>query len=475
MRFPRIALIPIALAMAAATAATATATPAVNWALSGGGPGSDDADGIGTGPGGRVVIAGGFEPGGPGGTEIFATSYSKRGGLIWMRRYGGPGTDHAFDNDVDVRGNAAITGTFNDTVDFGGPLLTSRGGSRPAYGDAFLLELDPSGRTRWVRQIGGTGSDGGDEVATGLTRDVYVIGDSDGPATFTPTLTLPPGGGRDSWAACYRPNGHLAWARSLAGPGDQQAHGISPDSDGNVLLTGEFQGTSLFGSRRLDSAGTNSDVFLAKLDHGGRVRWAESFGDGDREIGRGVDADAKGNVYFGGEFAGTIQHGRTTLTSMGATDSFLAKARPGGRVLWAMDIGGAGDEIGPEVEVDDAGNSYLTGTFSGTAAIGGFTLVTSGLRGAYVAKVSPRGQVMWAVQSTDTAYATLGELSLGPKAVNVLGRFAGGMRFGPFGLASAGGTDYFLAQLRRPAQGKPKRKREKMQDPAAAECRSPKR
>jgi hypothetical protein len=423
-----------------------------------------------------VVTAGGFEPGGPGGEEILATSYSKRGALIWTRRYGGPGTDHAFDNDVDGRGNAAITGTFNDSVDFGGPVLSSRGRSRLAYGDAFLLDLNPSGGTRWVRQIGGTGSDGGDEVATGFTRDVYAIGDSDGPATFSPTVTLPPGGGRDSWAACYRPNGHLAWARSLSGPGEQQAHGINPDRRGNVLVTGEFQGTSIFGSHRLDSAGTAPDVYLAKLDRGGRVRWAESFGNGDRAIGRGVDADAKGNAYFGGEFAGPIQLGPTALTSRGGDDSFLAKARPGGRVVWAIDIGGAGDEIGPEVEVDDAGNSYIAGSFTQSATIGGFTVTTPGVRGAYLAKLSPRGRVLWVVQSTDSPYASLGTVSLGPKAVNVQGGFVASMRFGAFGLAGAGRTDDFVAQLRRPAKGqaKPKSKREKKRELAKAKCRSPK-
>jgi hypothetical protein len=53
------------------------------------------------------------------------------------------------------------------------------------------------------------------------------------------------------------------------------------------------------------------------------------------------------------------------------------------------------------------------------------------------------------VQSTDSGFATLGELSLGPGAVNVLGRFAGTAHLGPFTLTSAGETDYFLAQLKR--------------------------
>lgn len=430
--------------------APAQGTSPVRWALAGGGAGSDDADGVGTDPRGRIVISGGFRGPRAAGWDIFASGYGSGGRLRWTRRYGAAGADHAYDNDVDSRGDAVITGTFNERVDFGGRVLASRGATLPLYGDAFLLKLGSRGQTKWVRQIGGSGSDGGDEVAVGPRDDIYLIGDSSGgPTAFSPSTVLPPTGGRDAWAARFRSGGRLAWARSLGGPGEQQSHGISADRAGNALVTGEFRGASQFGSHRLAGAGSRPDVFIAKLDRRGRVRWAQRFGDADREIGRGIDADARGNVFFGGEFQGTLRLGGTTLTSAGSDDLFLAKADRAGRVRWAISMGGSGAEVGPEVEVDRAGNSYLTGTFSGTARFGGRLLSTTGARGAFVAKVSPAGRIAWVVQSTDSGFATLGELSLGPRSVNVLGRFAGGLRFGPFALTGLGATDYFLAQLRR--------------------------
>ena len=144
-----------------------------------------------------------------------------------------------------------------------------------------------------------------------------------------------------------------------------------------------------------------------------------------------------------------------------------AHAAGAGSVRWAVSGGGTGDDdldgvgtdargrivISGGVEGANAGSSDIVatgcGTFSGTARIGDFTLTTTGLRGAYVAKVSPAGQVAWVASSTDSGFATLGELSLGPNSVNVLGRFAGTAHFGPFTLTSAGATDYFLAQLKR--------------------------
>jgi hypothetical protein len=450
MRLVRLASLLLALALIASGAALAAGGPKVKWAHSGGGTGDDDADGVGTDSKGRVVISGGFDGPGARGTDIFASGYGKRGALHWTRHYGSPGNDQAFDNDVDRRGDAAITGSFNGTVDFGGPVLVSRGANLPRYGDAFLLKLGPGGRTKWVRQIGGTGSDGGDEVAIGPHRNIYVIGDANGPVTFSPSVTLPPTGGRDAWAARYRPDGSLVWARSLGGTGEQQSHGISADYNGNTLVTAEFTGTAQLGNHQLVAVGTQPDIFIAKIDRAGRVRWAKSFGNGDFEMGRGIDADSHGRIYFTGEFQGTLQLGATTLTSAGGHDMFLAKATKAGRVLWAISMGGGGAETGPEIETDPDGNSYLSATFSGTARVGNQTLTTAGgVRGAFVAKVSPAGQVLWVVQSTDAGFATLGELSLGPNAVNVLGRFGGSMKFGGFALNSAGLTDYFLAQLRR--------------------------
>jgi hypothetical protein len=49
--------------------------------------------------------------------------------------------------------------------------------------------------------------------------------------------------------------------------------------------------------------------------------------------------------------------------------------------------------------------------------------------------------------STDSPFATLGELSLGPGSVNVLGRFAATVTPGSFKLTGTGETDFFVARL----------------------------
>ena len=334
----------------AADAQTRDRSAAFTWAAPAGGPGSDDGDGIGPRPGGGAVISGGFAGtsrfGAAGAVtsasrldDVFAAAYDAGGRALWVRRWGGPGIDHAFDGDVDAAGRSLLTGTFADTVAFGPFTRTSRGGNLPQYGDAFLLKLDAAGNPRWVRQIGGSGSDGGDEVAAGPGGEAFVIGDSNGDVRFSPRVQLTGSGGRDAWVARFRGDGRLVFARSLGGSGEQQSHGVSADRDRHALVTGEFRGASRFGDVALTSQGARPDVFLAKLDRRGRVRWAQRFGGPGQDLGRGVDADAAGHVYFSGEFSGTIRLGATTLTSAGGRDLLSPRRRlraaSCGRSAWA--------------------------------------------------------------------------------------------------------------------------------------------
>ncbi len=452
-----------ALSLAACLPATASAqtrdrSDAFTWAVQAGGPGSDDADGIGPGPDGGVVVSGGFTRTIRFDTtnaltsvslldDVFAAAYDDGGRVRWVRRFGGPGIDHAFDNDVDATGNALVTGTFADTVAFGSSTLTSRGGTLPQYGDGFLLKLDSAGTPQWVRQIGGTGSDGGDEVAVGPRGDAFVIGDSNGATRFSPSVELAPTGGRDAWVARYRADGRLAWAQSLGGRGEQQSHGVSADREGRTLVTGEHRGETRFGNTVLSSDGARPDIFVARLGRRGRVLWAHRFGGSGVDLGRGVDADADGHVYLSGEFSGTIRLGATTLTSAGGRDSFVAKLSHGGRVLWAKGMGGPGDEVGPEIEVDARGAVHLVGSFQGQARFGDRTLTAAGAQAAFVARLTSRGRFTWVAQSGPGPFTTLGELAIGRGTVSVLGRFAGPATLGRFPLPGAGRTDAFVARL----------------------------
>ncbi len=112
-----------------------------------------------------------------------------------------------------------------------------------------------------------------------------------------------------------------------------------------------------------------------------------------------MTADTFGNIYMTGEFTGTVEFGNITLTSTstGSSDVFVVKINASGTVLWAEKFGGGLQDFGKAITVDDAGNVYTTGLFSGTATFGSLTLIgESGSQNIFVVKQNSIGQVLWA-------------------------------------------------------------------------------
>src|SRR5687767_2275480 len=72
-------------------------------------------------------------------------------------------------------------------------------------------------------------------------------------------------------AGAQTPDWH--WARQARGADPGTGRDVATDPDGNVFVTGDFEGSLTFGTTILTSPGS-ADMFLTKYDSTGRVRWA---------------------------------------------------------------------------------------------------------------------------------------------------------------------------------------------------------
>ncbi|MDT9191152.1 MAG: SBBP repeat-containing protein, partial [Limnospira sp. PMC 894.15] len=146
------------------------------------------------------------------------------------------------------------------------------------------------------------------------------------------------------------------------------------------------------------------DAYIAKFNRDGALVWAQSVGGSDySSSGNGIAVDDAGNVYATGGFSGSIDingDGTADLVSAGRTDAYIAKFNRDGTLVWAQSIGGSDFDSGNGIAVDDAGNVYATGGFSGSIDINGdgtADLVSAGWEGdAYIAKFNRDGALVWA-------------------------------------------------------------------------------
>jgi pimeloyl-ACP methyl ester carboxylesterase len=122
--------------------------------------------------------------------------------------------------------------------------------------------------------------------------------------------------------------------------------------------------------------------FFLQSTYAQNWQWAENGGSYGRDEGEKVDVDAAGNIYVTGSFSGTAQFGSTTLVSAGNSDIYVAKLNPNGVFLWARRAGGENDEHGSDIVVDKNGGAVVVGSFgSENASFGSLSIDNYDRRG----------------------------------------------------------------------------------------------
>jgi hypothetical protein len=140
---------------------------------------------------------------------------------------------------------------------------------------------------------------------------------------------------------------------------------LAADSGGNVVLTGALHGPVNFGGGSLVSAGQD-DVVVAKLNAGGGLVFAKNFGDATDQWGLGVAVDANGDVLLTGFFNGTLDFGPPTaaLTTV-QTSAFVAMLGPDGTPVWSTQFTGNNTVIGRSIAATASG-VLVSGDFYGS-------------------------------------------------------------------------------------------------------------
>jgi hypothetical protein len=297
---------------------------------------------------GAIIVAGGYtgsadfgcDPpvAAAGALDLFVTKLTPAEGgfsCAWSIVSGDISLQAVEDAGVDLRNDIVIAGEFNGTIRFDDASLSSDGGF-----DIFVTKLDTDGRHKWSRQFGNASG-----IQAQARVAVHALGNIAVAALFEGTLDVGGGpmesrDGHDLFVVKLDPDGNYVWHRQFAlqrAPCDisecsLDAFDLAVDGQGNLVLTGHFEGAVDFGGTRLASDGA-TDGFIAKLDVDGNLLWSGRYGDGlpqctspDCVALAAVDGD--NNVLIGGYFENSADFGTGLFTSSGGKDAFVAKFGP---------------------------------------------------------------------------------------------------------------------------------------------------
>lgn len=170
--------------------------------------------------------------------------------------------------------------------------------------------------------------------------------------------------------------------------------------------------------------------------------------------GRAVCMDAEGNSYVTGSFSSSrFAIGGFTLTNTSimatnpynAFDMFVAKLDKTGKVSWAIQSAGAGEEKGVDIACDKTGHIAVVGIFKGTKATFGTTELanpnTSSFS-SFIMRINALGKVQWAQWAGGKSGASVHSVSTGPNGeIYITGEFAHGVTFGGYEYKSRSGNN----------------------------------
>jgi PKD repeat protein len=203
-------------------------------------------------------------------------------------------------------------------------------------------------------------------------------------------------------------------------------------------------------------------LFLAPSNVKSQVHffeWARSLGGPLQTFGGDVVADAAGNVYTVGHFAGTVDFdpgpGVVNRTATNY-DLYISKLDAAGNFVWAIALGEAGYDVAWAITIDPMDNIYVTGSFEGITDFdpgpGVSQLVPVGESDIFVSKFTSAGNLIWVKQMAGPNIDGGLDIALDQDGnVYTAGQFRDSVDFDPgpgiFQLSTTNTDDAFISKL----------------------------
>lgn len=363
---------------------------------------------------------------------------------MWVKQAGGAGNDNCFNIATDTAGNSYVCGWFQGTSTFGTVSLTSDSASL----DIFVGKLDAAGNWLWVRQAGGATNDYGRGIAIDGAGNVYLTGSFTGSAAFG-AYPLANNGYPDIFVAKLDSQGNWLWAQKAGGTAEDEGWDIAVDTAGNSYLTGYIRAVVQFGSFQLETDNFTFDLFVASIDPDGNWLWASKGGGSGVDSGYGIALDNAGFAYVTGYYEGNAIFGGVSLACYGTQpDIFVGQISSNGVWMWGEHGGGTGYDNGIAIATDNSGNSYVAGFYYNSATFGAHTLTATSGNQMFVGKLNNAGIWQWAQQPGGTVTGSANGIALDNLGnIYISGTFSGSPVFGPVTVPPSQGSDVFAAKL----------------------------
>ncbi len=262
------------------------------------------------------IVAGYTLSFGAGGSDVYLVKTDANGNTLWIRTYGGTGSDEGYSTQQTTDGGYIVAGM---TTSFGG------GGD-----DVYLVKTDANGDTLWTRAYGGSYGEAAQFVRQ-TTDGGYIIAGR----AYSPQRQ------DDLWLLKTDADGDTLWTHTYGGSESDIGFCVQQTTDGGYIITGRT-----YSSERFD------DLWLLKTDANGDTLWTRTYGGLGGDEGYSVQQTADG---------GYIVAGVTISFGAGDYDLWLLKTDAVGDTLWTRTYGSSDMDWGYSVQQTTDGGYIVAG------------------------------------------------------------------------------------------------------------------
>jgi hypothetical protein len=239
-----------------------------------------------------------------GGGDVFFMKLDANGTFIWVKQLGGPGNDFPGFVSTGKENQILIGGTFQQSIDLD-PGSPNYNINSAGQGDVFCGMYQSNGDWIWGFGLEGSDADQGYQGLIDMDGNVFLTGgtfgevDLDpGPGVYSPLLTT----GFGSFLGKYGAGGEFVFGFYFSEQEFTASRSLRTDQFGQLYVLGVFTNTIDLdpGQGVAQLTAIQEDMFLAKYDLKGNLRWAHSIRGQGSDNGSGIDISPRGEIIIVG-------------------------------------------------------------------------------------------------------------------------------------------------------------------------------
>ena len=155
----------------------------------------------------------------------------------------------------------------------------------------------------------------------------------------------------------------VSFSSFLGGSGFDSVNAVAADSSGASYVTGETD-SMVFPSMGGSGVRPSRDAFVCKLSNdSAHLLYTTILSGSGRDAGQAIAVDSSGSAVVAGLTSGgfPVTAGALQTVYGGLQDAFVARLNPNGQLVYATYLGGPAADVATGVALDQSGNTYVTG------------------------------------------------------------------------------------------------------------------